>query len=243
MNEVIFYDSGIGGISLLNETRQLCKRENFIYYADNANLPYGRKSKDEISDLVVSNLEKEIQTTTKCVVVACNTITTIAMDKIRGAFPETKIFGIEPEINSALSPKIKSALLIATPQTCESAKHKIVNRGLSDKITVHPAPTLAKIIERNIANKEVIYREIKKIKSAHKQKFQALILGCTHYALVKDVFSYVFSEEIKIFDGTKGTARNISRTIQKEKKGFGSLKLVLSKDDINEKLKYASLIV
>ncbi len=278
MKEIIFYDSGIGGIALLNKTREFCKRENYVYFADNLNMPYGSKSEKEITSLVIRNLETVVKTTTKCIVIACNTITAKSISKIRKIFPETKIFGIEPEIKTALKPRIKNALLIATPQTADIAKSKIAdiyaqkimtnnaaeskiadiysqniitnNAAKSkiadiysqNKITIHAAKTLARTIELQIDNKEAIYREIKKIKREHPQKFQALILGCTHYALVSDVFRYAFGDEVKIFDGLKGTAANISRSIEKEKKGFGSLKLIITKNGTKEKLKYASLI-
>ncbi|MFI3167689.1 MAG: aspartate/glutamate racemase family protein [Bacillota bacterium] len=241
MKEIIFYDSGIGGISLLNKTRAICKKEHFVYCADNANMPYGTRGEKEVSKLVISNLEKQIKTTTKAVVIACNTITNLAIKDIRNAFPETKIFGIEPEIKGVSNGKMGSALLIATPKTCEVVRNKI-SPQTAEKITIHPAYNLAKIIEREIANKEEIYREITKIKRSHPKKFQAVILGCTHYALCKDVFTYAFSENVKILDGINGTARNVARNIVKEKTGFGSLRLVLSKDDMCEKLKYASLI-
>lgn len=242
MQEIIFYDSGIGGIALLNKTREYARRENYLYFADNLNMPYGSKSQNEITSHVAKNLESVVKTTTKCVVIACNTITAKSIAEIRTIFPETKIFGIEPEIKSALKPKIKNALLIATPKTCETAKEKLSVLDQQKKITIHPAPQLARIIEQKIGDKESIYREIKKIKRNYPQKFQSIILGCTHYALVRDVFSYAFSEEAKIFDGIFGTARNIVKSIEKEKIGFGSVKLVLTKDSSKEKLKYVSLI-
>ncbi len=242
MKEIIFYDSGIGGIALLNKTREKAKKENYLYFADNGNMPYGSKNQNEITSHVIKNLESVVKTTTKCVVIACNTITTKSIAEIRKIFPETKIFGIEPEIKSALKPRIKNALLIATPKTCETAKEKLDFLDTENKITIHSAPFLAKIIEEKIGDKESIYREIKKIKRMYPQKFQAIILGCTHYALVRDVFSYAFFEETKIFDGINGTASNIARTIQKEKIGFGSVKLVMTKENTKEKLKYVSLI-
>ncbi|MFI3129085.1 MAG: aspartate/glutamate racemase family protein [Bacillota bacterium] len=242
IKEIIFYDSGIGGIALLNKTREKARKESYIYFADNENMPYGNKTQNEITAHVIKNLESVVKTTTKCVVIACNTITTKSISEIRRVFPETKIFGIEPEIKSALKPRIKNALLIATPKTCESAKEKLDILDTQNKITIHPAPNLAKTIEEKIGDKEAIYREIKKIKRAYPQKFQSLILGCTHYALVRDVFCYAFSEETKIFDGINGTACNIAKSIQKEKIGFGSVKLVMTKENTKEKLKYVSLI-
>ncbi len=237
MNEILFYDSGVGGIALLNKLRILRPYENYIYFADNKNMPYGNKEYSDVLSLVISNIKNIITKNTNCVVIACNTITSQMINDIRKEFETLQIFGIEPEIKSVSN---EPSLLIATPQTCVAVANKVISSGKN--ITVHPAFNLANIIENNLSDKEVIHREIIKIKTAHAQKFQSLILGCTHYALVKDIFAYAFPHCKNIYDGINGTAKNIAEKIQQTKAEGGGIKLILTKESKRENLKYISLI-
>ena len=237
MEEIIFYDSGIGGISLLNKARSILPKERFVYFADNLNVPYGNRSTEELKKLTKANLKKVISETTKAVVIACNTITSTVIEELRKSFPGVKILGIEPEVKTPLRYNLKNILLIGTKRTIEAVSDKY-----PEQVTKLVADNLAKNIEENIFDKEKILWEIEKIKSTSKLPYDAIVLGCTHYALVKDVFRYVFSDKIYIFDGTTGTIKNLSKSIKKEKTGFGSVKLILTKENINERMKYIKLI-
>ena len=95
------FDSGIGGISILDKLKELLPNENFIFLADNKNCPYGYKSKKEIIFLSIKNCEKLIELNCKVLVVACNTATTNAIEKLREVI-DIPIIGIEPGINQQL---------------------------------------------------------------------------------------------------------------------------------------------
>ncbi len=113
-------DSGFGGLSVLRLAKQALPFESFIYYGDNKNAPYGRKSRDQITDLVIKSVQTLMQQNVKCVVIACNTATSAAIDNIRDMFP-IPIISMEPAIKPAIrdSQGVGNILMMATPATCK----------------------------------------------------------------------------------------------------------------------------
>ncbi len=102
MKSVAVIDSGIGGVSVLNELRPILPHTSFIYYADNANCPYGGKSREEIVELTLRVVELVVEQGARMVVVACNTMTTAAIDILRSRWTEIDFVGMEPAIKPAL---------------------------------------------------------------------------------------------------------------------------------------------
>ena len=101
-NPIGIFDSGIGGISILEKLKQLLPNENFIYLADNRNCPYGSKSKKEILSLSDKNCEKLIEFNCKIIIIACNTSTTNSIQKLREMI-SLPIIGIEPGLKPAIN--------------------------------------------------------------------------------------------------------------------------------------------
>ena len=137
-NPIGIFDSGIGGISILEKLKQLLPNENFIYLADNQNCPYGSKSKKEIISLSKKNCEKLIELNCKIIIIACNTSTTNSIKKLREiiAIP---IIGIEPGLKPAIHyTKTKNIGILATKKTLGSELFfETLNQNRIDDIHIH----------------------------------------------------------------------------------------------------------
>ena len=203
-NPIGIFDSGIGGISILEKLKQLLPNENFIYLADNRNCPYGRKSKKEIISLSNKNCEKLIELNCKIIIIACNTSTTNSIKKLRGkiAIP---IIGIEPGLKPAIHyTKTKNIGILATEKTLGSKLFfETLNQNRIDDIHIHEqiGYELVNLIEEGSHSKQNLYKILDKyLVPMINKKIDCLLLGCTHYNHIKDIIEEIIPEDIKIVD-------------------------------------------
>lgn len=168
-------DSGVGGLSVLKELVKNLPNESFIYFGDNQNAPYGEKGNRVLSNLCFNALCRFNEYKMKAVVVGCNTLSVNVLENIKKFF-DFEIFGVYPPI---LPPLLKgyNAVLLATPKTSEKMDKL---KGL----TIKPLNRLAKDIEDNLHNINNI--NIRSHLGEKTNKFDAIILGCTHYDLIKN---------------------------------------------------------
>ena len=203
-NPIGLFDSGIGGISILEKLKQLLPNENFIYLADNRNCPYGSKSKKEIISLSKKNCEKLIELNCKIIIIACNTSTTNSIKKLREiiAIP---IIGIEPGLKPAIHyTKTKNIGILATKKTLGSELFfETLNQNRIDGIHIHEqiGYELVNLIEEGSHSKQNLYKILEKyLVPMINKKIDCLLLGCTHYNHIKDVIEEIIPVDIKIVD-------------------------------------------
>ena len=203
-NPIGIFDSGIGGISILEKLKQLLPNENFIYLADNRNCPYGGKSKKEIFSLSNKNCEKLIELNCKIIIIACNTSTTNSIKKLREkiAIP---IIGIEPGLKPAINyTKTKNIGILATEKTLGSKLFfETLNQNRIDDIHIHEqiGYELVNLIEEGSHSKQNIQEILEKyLVPMINKKIDCLLLGCTHYNHIKDIIEEIIPEDIKIVD-------------------------------------------
>lgn len=234
---ILFYDSGIGGLSTLAKTIKLLPNEKYVYFADNLHVPYGNKSNNEICNLVFENISSLLKRfKIKLIVIACNTATSIAIDFLRSKI-SVPIIGIEPAIKVAeKKSKTKEILVIATRATICSKRYFLLSKSASCIVHSCFLPKLASKIERGlIFNNLDIESEIDFIKKTLEKfpKTDQIVLGCTHYSFISDKLEQETKKQIS--DGNMGVAKNIKRTLEKEKtlckKGFLNLQIILSKNN------------
>ncbi|MBR2614350.1 MAG: glutamate racemase [Clostridia bacterium] len=182
------FDSGVGGITVLNELKRVLPNENYIYLGDNKNTPYGNKSKPELLALVKDNINMLLKYGVKAVVLGCNTLSVCLIEEIKKEF-STPIFGVFPPIN-----KEKKTLLLATKRTSEKFEN-------SKKLTVYACNDFAYDIEQNIFSLEKV-----KLKEHIKLSgiFDEIVLGCTHYSFLKKEIEKTFN--LKTTSGEVNTA-------------------------------------
>ena len=203
-NPIGIFDSGIGGISILEKLKQLLPNENFIYLADNRNCPYGSKSKKEIISLSKKNCEKLIELNCKIIIIACNTSTTNSIKKLREiiAIP---IIGIEPGLKPAIHyTKTKNIGILATEKTLGSKLFfETLNQNRIDDIHIHEqiGYELVNLIEEGSHSKQNLYKILEKyLVPMINKKIDCLLLGCTHYNHIKDIIEEIIPVDIKIVD-------------------------------------------
>ena len=203
-NPIGIFDSGIGGISILEKLKQLLPNENFIYLADNRNCPYGSKSKKEIISLSKKNCEKLIKLNCKIIIIACNTSTTNSIKKLREkiAIP---IIGVEPGLKPAIHyTKTKNIGILATEKTLGSKLFfETLNQNRIDDIHIHEqiGYELVNLIEEGSHSKQNLYKILEKyLVPMINKKIDCLLLGCTHYNHIKDIIEEIIPVDIKIVD-------------------------------------------
>lgn len=204
-----FLDSGIGGITVLNEAIRLLPNENYLFFSDSKNNPYGDKSDGEIisrcleiSDFFIK--EKKC----KAIVIACNTASAKAAKSMRAAYPQIPIAAIEPAYKVVHDETPKGATLImATKGTIKSEKfRRLYYSYYNHNTSIHACPGLADLIENGTESEILDYLE--KTLSPYRGRVDNVVLGCTHYPLVKEEISSVLGS-VRFFDGANGVARRL----------------------------------
>ncbi len=211
---ILFIDSGIGGLSTLVATYKKYPG-NYLYFADNANSPYGAHTKAEIYGF----LEKIINSITqkynvRIVVLACNTATTSSIEKLRNKFNNLKFIGTEPAIKLAQKQQFKKILCLSTPATAKQKKYQVLKKQIEQTgsiVVSHELNTFAKCIDNfYVADSTSARFEMRKnlyqIK-ALSENFDSIVLGCTHYCLVAREIELMTKKPI--IDGNAGVAQQV----------------------------------
>jgi glutamate racemase len=215
---IAVFDSGLGGISVLKELIRLLPNENFIYYGDTANAPYGVKSAEHVRCLTFSVYERLKAEGIKAFVIACNTATSVAVAQLREKYPEDIIIGVEPALKPAvLCKEHPTVAVLATPLTLKEEKFAALMQRFLDSARVIPfaCPGLVEFVERGEIKGERLEEFLSELLAPLKEeKLDAVVLGCTHYPFVKDGISRVLGNDVMIFDGSTGTARETRRRLE-----------------------------
>lgn len=217
-----FFDSGVGGISVLKEAIKVMPNENYIYFGDSKNAPYGVKSTEEIAKLSFDIVENLLDKGAKGIVVACNTATSAAVAKLRIAYPDLPIVGIEPALKPAVeSKKTGKIIIMATPVTLAEGKfNRLVERlggRREDDIVPLPCPGLMEFVERGEVEGEALELYLKEKLNEYKdEEISSIVLGCTHYPFVKETIKKVVGNEVNIIDGSLGTSKEIRRRLEEK---------------------------
>lgn len=236
-----FMDSGLGGLSVLREAMKLMPSEDFIYYGDSANAPYGTKSREEIRQLTFQVVEYLLERGIKGLAVACNTATGAAVRDLRGMYPDLPIVGIEPAVKPAvLNSNGGRILVLATPMTIELQKFKTLLDQYNDKADIVSVPCkgLMEFVEKGDLDGD----ELSKYFDDNLEPFltdntEGIVLGCTHYPFLrKHLESYLAGREIPLYDGSYGTAAELKRRIAlkgllREDENIGVVEILNSSED------------
>lgn len=212
------FDSGVGRLSVLMELQKLLPKEDFIFVADQAHVPYGEKSSSELCQLTHNISKFLVKKDVKLIVVACNTATCHAVDYLRKEF-EIPFVGTVPAIKTATEQTVKKSIgVISTPATSSSnyladliSEHvrgiKIVNIGCTG---------LENIVEKGDLNSAETESLLKKYLAPLKiAGVDTVVLGCTHYPFLKTKISQNLGPNVKILDSGKAIAKRTITLLQK----------------------------
>lgn len=229
-----FFDSGVGGLSVLKKAMELMPNENYIYFGDSKNAPYGAKSTEEVRELTFKAMEFFINKGVKAVVIACNTATSAAIVSLREEYKNIPIIGIEPALKPAVAMHREGKILImATSVTLKEKKFQelVKKYGETACIVPLPCPGLVEYIERgDLDSKDLQDYLIEKLKDYKNDKISSIVLGCTHYPFIKGKIQKIVSDDAIIIDGSEGTARELKRKLQdcyilNDSKNMGRIKI------------------
>lgn len=206
------FDSGIGGISVLNEIRKLLPAADLIYVADSAHVPYGEKSPPYIQERSRILTKFLISRNVDVVVVACNTATAAAIANLRTEF-SLPIIGMEPAIKPAIA-ATKSGVVgvLATTGTLASAKFAaLLGKYQGDKTVItEPCPGWVKAVENGqLSGPEAEILVKRHIDPLIKQKADVLILGCTHYPFLRPLIEKIVGDTVTIVDTGAAVAKQV----------------------------------
>jgi glutamate racemase len=211
------YDSGVGGLSVMEEIIRLMPNEEYIYYADVDNVPYGEKSREEVVALVVQAMDFMLQHQVKAVVIACNTATSAAIAHLRATY-SLPVIGMEPAVKIALNDTgAKRVLLLATPLTLQEAKLNdlLSNLDVEHRVDKLALPGLVMFAEQeNFSSSQVDAYLQREFAQLHKEDYSVVVLGCTHFNYFKDRLAALFPQPIVFVDGNAGTARHLHYQLQ-----------------------------
>lgn len=207
------FDSGIGGVTVLKEIIKILPNENYIYYSDSKNNPYGDKTDEEIIEICDKIVSNFIEQKCKTIVIACNTASTKAAKSLREKYPYIPIIAIEPAYKMVYDFAFdKVTLVMATKGTIESEKfHKLYNKYDNHKTYLMACQGLADIIEEG--NKEKIEKYLKKNLSKYIGKVHNVVLGCTHYPLIQDEIKDVLGD-VEFFNGAESLAKHLKDILE-----------------------------
>lgn len=203
-------DSGIGGLSVYAEIVRLMPEEAIYYYADSANCPYGNRSDEEIISLSRVCVRALVDSGCEVIVIACNTITSVAGKILRSEFSDIDIVGMEPAIKPAAA-ESKSGVVgvLATRATLAAQKyHTTRDRYASDvKVVEIVGEGLVEMVENDMIGTEQCEDLVRVyIERLEREGADSVVLGCTHYPFLRGVMERILDEDVEqgTRDGEKG---------------------------------------
>ena len=217
---IAFFDSGIGGLTVLHQAIKQMPQEDYLYYADTDHVPYGRKTKEEIRQYVQEAVDFIATQDVKALVVACNTATSVAIQSLRArySFP---ILGMEPAVKPAVRNAVisKRVLVTATPVTLREQKLQdlLFQVDQNHKTDLLPLPKLVELAERGCfedGQAEAYLRAV--LQNVDINQYCTVVLGCTHFNYFKDSFRNIFGSEVTLLDGSGGTVNNLYRVLKEQ---------------------------
>lgn len=215
-----FFDSGLGGISILRGVRRILPQEDCIYYGDSAHAPYGVRSVEDVQRLSQQAAEFLLERGAKAIVIACNTATSAAAAMLREKYPQLPVIGTEPAIKpAALAHPGGRILVMATAMTLQEQKFFDLWEQLRDQAEIVPVPCtgLMEFVEKGqLAGREVEHFLMEILTPFTKEPVDAVVLGCTHYPFLEKTVRKVIGEKPEIFDSADGVARQLKRRLEEQ---------------------------
>lgn len=212
-NAIGIFDSGIGGATVIKEILKVLPNENYIYYSDSKNNPYGDKTGEEIFSMCDKIIKLFIKKGCKAIVIACNTASAKAATRLREKYPNEIIIAIEPAYKMVHDYAYeKTTLVMATKGTIDSEKfHKLYKKYDNHRTYLIPCKGLADIIEEG--NEDKINAYIKENLSEYVGKVENVVLGCTHYPLIQKQIEE-FLGKVKFFNGAPSLAIHLKDVLE-----------------------------
>lgn len=235
----LMIDSGIGGLSVLALARQRLPKENFVFFADAANAPYGDKQPAEIISLLHDLLLEQSDHPVKAILLACNTATSAAAAELRDELP-IPVIGMEPALKPAALNTEGQVIVMATSLTIREEKFRklLAQYGEGRDIVPLACPGLMQIVEKDPQGPEA-EEYLTRVLGPYEKTAEAVVLGCTHYVFLRPLLQKLYPK-IRLFDGNDGVVRHLRDVLRVmgQEGGSGSLSVRCSLKDPGAKTAY-----
>ncbi len=205
------FDSGIGGLSILRMLRRLMPHEDFLYLGDQAHVPYGRRSMEQIRAFSESITRFLLARDAKLIVLACNTASAAALYYLREVFPDIPFVGMEPAVKPAIERTTTGRIgVLATSATFQGELYaSLLERFAEGKVVLQQTPhgLVERIEAGDLGSAETRAVLKQSIDPLLNSGIDALVLACTHYVFVRDVISELIGPNVMLIDPAEGVAR------------------------------------
>ena len=215
---IAVFDSGVGGISVLQHLLRYLPGERYLYFGDSANAPYGSRSTEDVRQLTLAAVKKlTSEYPVKALVIACNTATAAAVNQVRETYPNLIVIGIEPALKVGADHFPGGRIgVMATEVTLREEKFDTLLHRFEKECTITkiPAPGLVQKIEAGETDTPETENLLRQILADHIGRLDALVLGCTHYPFAAKAISRILGDHVHLLDGGDGTARETRRRLE-----------------------------
>ena len=204
------FDSGLGGLTVVRALKGLLPNESIVYFGDTARLPYGVKSQSLVRQFSKEIIKFLLEKNAKAIIVACNTATAMALNSLKNEFKNVPIIGvIEPGSEKAIyETNTKKIGVIGTIATISSGAYEkaIQQKDIKVEIISKACPLFVPFVEEGLIKGSAINERAKHYLTSFHNKVDTLILGCTHYPLLKDII-FNNTENINLIDSASSVAK------------------------------------
>ena len=211
------YDSGVGGLTVLRAVSSLLPDEDLIYFADQANVPYGNRSLNEVRGLAEGAASFFMSQGAKLIVIACNTASAAALKYLRGLFPDYPFVGMEPAVKPAAEQTLSGKVgVLATPSTFQGELYTSVVERFAHDVQLFQAtcPGLVQQIENGRLNTPQTRKILEDaLEPMLQEGVDTLVMGCTHFPFVIPLISKIAGNEVNVIDPAPAIARQVKRIL------------------------------
>lgn len=216
---IAVFDSGVGGLTVAKWLHRNLPGEKLIYFGDTARVPYGTKSPDVIKQYAIQITQFLIRVKPKVIIIACHSVSSIGKTFLEKKFPEYVFFDvIEPSVEDALKfTRNKKIGVIGTPATISSNRYISMIKAINSSVKIYQkaCPLLVPLVEEGWLNGKVVETVIKQyISDLLSKGIDTLILGCTHYPLLKRSIKKVTGNSVNLVDASCATGKKIIRFLE-----------------------------
>ena len=219
------FDSGLGGLTAVKEIKKLLPNEDVVYFGDTGRVPYGTRSKDTIIKYTREDINFLKSHNIKTIIVACGTVSSVALEEVRNDY-KTEIIGVvEPTVNASITFEQNQKIgIIGTNSTINSGSYERMIKKISDennlsiKTFKKACPLFVPLVEDGRFSKDdkvtklIISEYLEEFK---KNQIDTLILGCTHYPLLSEAISEYLGDKVRLVDPSKETIKLLSKNLEK----------------------------
>jgi glutamate racemase len=213
---IAFFDSGIGGLTVLKHALRELPDYDYLYFADTKNAPYGVKTAEHVKRLVFAAVDFIAKQNVQALVVACNTATSVAITDLRRRYP-FRILGMEPAVKPAvITNRGGKILVLATSLTLQAGKLEtlIASVDKNNKTVKMEMDALVGFAESWDFDSDRVQKYIRdKLRPLRGAGFETIVLGCTHFIFYQNLIREAVGDEIAILDGNAGTVANLKNVL------------------------------